>query len=207
MALTRKFLKELLADRDDRDELIDQIIDMHVETVAGLKADLTRLAAENGGRTAEEIHAEYERIAADVERLKGNGSGGVDEDGTPWRDRYEAIHAEYEAAKADAEKRAAFEEKAKAFRSMLIQEGVKHSLVDVVVRGSGDIINGMEMQDGRVRNHESISAAIRSEFRDFIGKGDSVQTRSESPTRESIMNITDRSERLAAIQANPQLFH
>lgn len=203
MAFTRRFLKEVLAGREDAAELIDQIIEMHIETVAPLKAELNRLQEENGGKTADELHAEYERLTAKLEQLK---AGEVDENGTPWKNRYEEEKARYDAFKEKAEAQAAYEEKAKAFRSMLIQEGVKYSIVDIIVRGSSDIINSMELQDGRVRNHESVSAAIRSECRDFIGKGNPTQTRTVAPTRESIMNITDRSERLAAIQQNPHLF-
>lgn len=203
MAFTRRFLKEVLADREDAAEIIDQLIEAHWEDVAPLKAELNRLQKENGGKTADEIHAEYQRLTAELEQLK---TGEMDENGTPWKTRYEEEKARYDAFKEKAEAQAAYEEKAKAFRSMLIQEGVKYSLVDIIVRGSNDIINSMELQDGKVRNHESVSAAIRSECRDFIGKGDTVSTRSTAPTRESIMNIVDRAERLAAIQQNPHLF-
>lgn len=200
MAFTRRFLKEVLADREDAAELIDQIIEAHIETVAPLKAELNRLQAENGGKTADEIHAEYERLTAQLEQLKAEE---VDEDGTPWKTRYEEEKARYEAYKSEFDAKQAYREKEKAFRSMLIQEGVT-SHVDLLVRASGDIINSMEMQDGKVRNHESVSAAIRSECRDFIGKP--MQTRTAATTRESIMNITDRPERLAAIQQNQHLF-
>lgn len=198
MPFTRKFLKEVLANREDAAGLIDQIIEAHIETVAPLKAELNRLEAESGGKTADEIRSEYER-------MKEDEAGEVDENGTPWKTRYEEEKARYDAFKAKAEAQAVYEEKAKAFRSMLIQEGVT-SHIDLLVRANSDIINSMEMQDGEVRNHETISAAIRSECRDFIGKGNRVQARPTVPTRESIMNITDRSERLAAIQANPHLF-
>lgn len=197
MAFTRRFLKEVLADREDAAELIDQIIEAHIETVAPLKAELNRLQAENGGKTADEIHEELERLTAELQRVS------VDENGKPWKVRYEEEKARYEAYKSEFDAKQAYREKEKAFRSMLIQEGVT-SHVDLLVRASGDIINSMEMQDGKVRNHESVSAAIRSECRDFIGKP--MQTRTAATTRESIMNITDRPERLAAIQQNQHLF-
>lgn len=202
MAFTRRFLKEVLADREDAAELIDQIIEAHLETVTPIKAELNRLQEEHGGKTADEIRAELEGLEAQLERMKAEE---VDENGKSWKARYEEEKARYDAFKEKAEARAAYEEKAKAFRSMLIQEGVT-SHVDLLVRANSDIINSMEMQDGRVKNHESVSAAIRSECRDFIGKGKPMQTRPAAPTRESIMNITDRAERLAAIQQNPHLF-
>lgn len=199
MAFTRRFLKEVLADREDAAELIDQIIEAHLETVTPIKAELNRLQEENGGKTADEIHEELERLTAELQRVS------VDENGKPWKVRYEEEKARYEAYKAEFDAKQAYREKEKAFRSMLIQEGVT-SHVDLLVRANSDIINSMEIQDGRVKNHESVSAAIRSECRDFIGKGKPMQTRPAAPTRENIMNITDRSERLAAIQQNPHLF-
>lgn len=202
MAFTRRFLKEVLAGREDAVELIDQIIEAHLETISALKAELNRLQEENGGKSADELHAEYEQLTAQMEQLKAEE---VDEDGTPWKTRYEEEKARFDVFKEKAEAQAAYEEKTKAFRSMLIQEGVTRH-VDLLVRANSDIINSMEMQDGKVRNHESVSAAIRSECRDFIGKGKTVQTRTVAPTRESIMNITDRAERLAAIESNRHLF-
>ena len=88
---------------------------------------------------------------------------------------------------------------------MLIQEGVtKH--VDMLVRFHDDLISSMELQDGKVRNHEAISAAIRSECRDFIDSSKPLKPVAKTHTRESIMNIVDRSERLDAIQKNMDLF-
>lgn len=200
MALTRKYLKELLANSEDRDELIDQIIDMHAETVAGLKAEIAKYS---------EAAEEARRIEAEIKQLKERPGreDDVDENGVPWKNRYESIVAEYEAAKVEGAKQDAYNEKAKAFRAMLLQEGVKYSLVDIIVRGSGDIINSMEMQDGKVRDFEGISAAIRSEYKDFISKSSTTrQARTAPATRESIMGIADRSERLAAMQQHPELF-
>lgn len=202
MAFTRRFLKELLADHPNRDEVIDQLIELHVQAVSSRKAELNRILEETGFETVDELHAEVERITAEIARIKESGS----EDGEDWKARYEAVKAEFEAAKAEGDRKAAYEEKAAVFRSMLLKEGVSHSVVDLIVRAGSDMIEGMEMQDGKVRNHETISAAIRSEYGNFIGKGVPVQSRSAVPTRESIMSITDRSERLAAIQQNKHLF-
>lgn len=200
MAFSRKFLKEILADHPNRDEVIDQLIELHLQDVYPLKDELNRIREENGGKTADEFQSEIDRIEAEIAKIKESGIA----DGEDWKARHDAVKAEFDAMKAAEEAKDAYNEKAKAFRSMLLQEGVQYSLVDIIVRGSSDIINGMEMQDGRVQNHESVSAAIRSECRDFIGKP--MQSRVAVPTRESIMNITDRAERLAAIEQNPHLF-
>lgn len=168
MALTRKFLRELLADREDRDELIDQIIDMHVEAIAPLQAQLEELNAgesyfdriikeyvgEDGGIPAEAIaelvkairtavgenfvkKSRYEAKAVEAEGRKSDDE---------WKAKHDALVAEFEAAKAEDAKREAYGEKAKAYRSLLLREGVDHSAVDIIVRGSGHIIDSMEVQ-------------------------------------------------------------
>ena len=117
MAFTRRFLKEVLADREDADELIDQIIDAHIETIAPLKAELSRLEEENNGKTADELRAEYERLTAELEQLKAEE---LDEDGTTWKTRYEEVKAELEAAKAKQDAQSAYGEKEKALRSLVL---------------------------------------------------------------------------------------
>lgn len=199
MALTRKFLKEILADRDDANELIDQIIEAHAETVGALKADLEKCQGD-----AEEVS----RIMGEIEQLKasGSGAGGVDEDGVSWEKRYHDVKADYDKVKAETERRDAYAEKERAFRSMLLQAGVKYSLVDVIVRGSRETVESIEIRSGRVSNAESIAAEIRHDFGDVIKSGSAEQDCKAPLTKAGIMSITDRSERLAAIQAHPELF-
>lgn len=185
MGLSRRFLKELLADYDDRDELIDSIIDAHAETVGGLKNEIAKYTDD-----AEEYH----RVAQEVERLRESGVS----DGE-WKGKYLAVHQEFEAAKAAAKQAEAKSERASLFRSLLLEEGVHPSFVNAVVRGGGELMNAMDISNGGVANEGYLRNAIRSEFADFI-------TGDHRPTREKISSITDRSERLEAMQKNMELF-
>ena len=168
MALTRRLLKETLADRPDRDELIDQIIDAHIEVVAPLKGEINRLREEYGGKTGEEIAAEVAQKEAELAALKEGGAGEVDETGVTWKQRCEAITAEFEAAKADGEKWQTTREKAAALRSLLEANGVSRSLAEIIVRGSGPILDNIEVQGEKIRNHEAVFSELRGEFGQFI---------------------------------------
>lgn len=201
MALTKEFLKEILAGREDANEVAEAIMEAHCDTVDYLNTEINKYRAD-----AEETS----RIIGEIERLKASGSstGTVDENGVSWEERYKAVKAEYDKVKAETERRDAYAEKERAFRSMLLQVGVKHSLVDVIVRGSRETVESIKIEGGRVGNAESIATAIRHDFGDIIGSGrDSAAQDHEAPlTRDGIMSISDRSERLAAIQAHPELF-
>lgn len=165
MAFTRRFLKEVLADREDADELIDQIIDAHIETIAPLKAELSRLEEENNGKTADELRAEYERLTAELEQLKAEE---LDEDGTTWKTRYEEVKAEFEAAKAKEDARSAYGEKEKALRSLVLQLGAPHVVAELIVGARRDIVDSIDVQDGKVRNHERVVEAVRREYGSLI---------------------------------------
>lgn len=185
MALTRRLLKELLADREDRDELIDNIIEAHIETVAPLKAQISKL---------EEQAAEAKRLTAELERLETETPGD-----SVYKSEYEKLRSEFEAAKAEGDKRAAYEEKKQAFRALLLQERIPSGVAALAMRDR-DTIEGLEVSGGKVRNHEAVSQEIRRVYGGFIPK------QTGAPTRKSIMAISDRTQRLAAIQANKHLF-
>lgn len=193
MALTRKFLKEILADYENRDEMINQIIAEHSAVVSDLKDELEKY---------EEEANEVKRIEMEIGNLKA---------GDGWKEKYEEICREFQEFRKAEEAKETYKEKEGAFRSMLFEAGVHDRLIDVIVRGSKDAINDLDLQDGKVRNHESALSAIKTDYKDFITDKEprGVQTTKSAAaavTRESIMSITDRSERLAAIERNPGLF-
>lgn len=158
MAFTRAFLKDVLADYPNRDELIDQIIDAHMETVSGLKSE------------AEEIRstiAQKESMIAQIETLKGELAA-LQPNGTSWEKEYKALVAEYEAAKAADARKTSYQDNAEAFCHLLVSHGMAYPLAKAISISSLNIISGIEMQNGKVRNYDAISAAIRSEYKDLL---------------------------------------
>ncbi len=158
MALTRAFLKDVLADHSNRDELIDQIIDAHMESVSGLKTEV-----EQAKKEAEETHS----VTARIETLKSEIAA-LQPNGTSWEKEYKALAAEYEAAKAADARKTSYQDNAEAFCHLLVSHGMAYPMAKAISISSLNIISGIEMQNGKVRNYDAISAAIRSEYRDLL---------------------------------------
>lgn len=128
---------------------------------------------------------------AELDALKASGAEN-------WKEKLDAVLREFNEAKA-------FDAKKAAYREFVTIEGVNPKLIDLVVRGSTELINGIELGDGRIHNIASVSAAFRSEWAALLDN----TTPGVAPvnhTRESILAMPNRSERIAAIQANPSLF-
>lgn len=179
MALTKKFLENMGLN----EEQIEAIMEGHTATVEGLKADGAR------------YKADAEKLADVQEELDSLKAAGVEN----WKEKHDAVLREFNATKA-------FDEKKAAYREFLTIEGCNPKLIDMVVRGSTELINSIELGDGRIQNIASVSAAFRSEWSDLLGntKPGAVPG---NQTRESILAIQDRGERLAAIQNHPHLFN
>ena len=157
MALTRKFLKELLADRDDRDELIDQIIDMHLEAIAPFREEISHWREENGGKTLEELRAELERVEAEAARLReARNAEEVDVNGTPYKTLYEQEKASFDAFKAEIEAANRRTDNVAAYRALLIENGISAKTVDKVIRAC-ETVNRLEISNGQIKDALDIS--------------------------------------------------
>lgn len=167
MALSRKFLKELLAEHENRDEVIDQIIDAHIETVAGLKTEMQQLIDASGFESYEALHSEVERIEAEIEQIQKED---VDESGVAWKQRYEDTKAKHEALRKEMEEKTAYNAKKNAYREVLTSCGVPFKIRELAVEANVHTINSIEVFNGKVKDVEDLKAAIRREFGEFISK-------------------------------------
>ena len=165
MALSRKFLKELLAEHENRDEVIDQIVDAHYETVAGLKTELQQLIEANGGRSYEDVHAEVERIEAEIGQIQKED---VDEAGVPWKQRYKDTKEKYEALRKEVEARDAYAAKKNAYREVLTACNVPYRIRELAVEANRQTISSIEVFNGKVKDVEALKTSIKTEFGEFI---------------------------------------
>lgn len=208
MALSRKYLEELLSDREDRAELVDQIIEAHVETVEALKSDISAVGVEWSGKTSgSELREQLQQAETELADMKKNSGDGASENAAYWKERYEAVEREFAEEREKNERKAAFEEKSREFRAILEETGIHPRLVNAVARGCREEIDKIELQSGRIRNREALRGWIQSEFGDYITSSKKKPV-SGAPirTKEDIMNISDRGERLKAIENNMTLF-
>lgn len=167
MALSRKFLKELLAEHENRDEVIDQIVDAHYETVAGLKTELQQLIEANGGRSYEDVHAEVERIETEIEQIRKED---VDEAGVSWKQRYEDVKAKHEALRKEMAAKDEYAAKRTAYREVLTSCGVPYRICELAAEANVHTINGIEVFNGKIKDVEALKTSIRNEFGEFISK-------------------------------------
>lgn len=149
MALTRKMLKAM----GISDEIIDQIIEAHTETVDGLKgykADAEKLPG---------VQAQLDAANAVIEAAKKDG----------WKGKYDALNDEYEQYKKAVEGEKTRAAKEKAYREILKTAGVLEKHLDTLLRVSGDTVDKLELQDdGTAKEADKLTEAAKTAWSDFI---------------------------------------
>lgn len=185
MALTRALMKSLGLNEDQ----ITTIIDAHSETVDGLKGKIT------------EAESERDKLAESVKS------------GSEWEEKYNALNSDFEKYKADQQTAETRRAKESAYRSLLMKTGVSSKFIDDAMRISD--IDAIEMDDkGGIKDVTGVTKSVKEKFSSFITTTRTAGAHVSTPpaggktgmTRDEIMSITDRAERLAAIKANPQAF-
>lgn len=151
MALTRRALKAMGIE----EEKIDEIINMHTETVDGLKADVEKYKAD--AESLPDIQKQLEKAQADLEAGKKDS----------WKVKYEAIKEEFDGYKSEQQKKESRAAKEKAYRAILQEAGVSEKRLESVLRVSD--VDGVELDDkGAIKDADKLMESIKSEWADFI---------------------------------------
>lgn len=151
MALTRRALKAMGIE----DEKIDEIINMHTETVDGLKADVAKYKAD--AEALPGLQRQLERAQADLEAGKKDS----------WKVKYDAIKEEFDGYKQEQTQKEIRVAKEKAYRELLKQAGVSEKRLDAVLRVSD--LDSVELDDhGAIKDMDTLTASIKNEWADFI---------------------------------------
>ena len=191
MALTRKSLKAMGL----TEEQVDSIIEMHTETVDGLKqykADAEKLAD----------------VQRELDELKAKGDDG-------WKEKHDKLKEEFDSYKSEQTAKETRAAKEKAYRELLKSLNVSDKRIDTIIKVTD--FEKVELDGDKVKDAETHSENIKSEWADFIvstqqngavthnppanntkGKGDK--------TRESILGIRDGVERRRLMKENSDLF-
>lgn len=204
MALTRKFLKAMGIE----DEKVDQIIDAHTETVSGLKDQIDTLKKE-AGETEDaktklaEVQKQLDKANADLEATKKDG----------WKDKHDALKKEFEDYKAGVTAKETKAAKESAARSYYESKGITGKSLEIAMRGSGAEIEGLELEDGKIKDAAALDALVNGDFSDLVSKqvvkvdlGGSLNGGKSPMTKDEIMSIKDAGERQRAIAENGKLF-
>lgn len=203
MSLKREEIRSILEDESlSIDKRIDKIIDGHLDTVNGLKADVLRYKAD-----AEKVSG----LQRELDTLK-NG-----EDGKTWKQKYEEEHSAFESHKETQSKEKTRAAKEAAYRAQLSAAGIDDKRIGTIIKASGDTIEALELNDdGTAKNADQLAENIRTEWGDLITTtvvtgvntpaGGSGKSGAATMTKADIMKIRDAGERQKAIAENITLF-
>ena len=199
MALTRKSLKAMGL----TDEQVDSIIEMHTDTVDGLKNDISKYKAD-----AEKLPG----VQKELDDLKAKGDDG-------YKEKYEKEHKAFEDFKTEQSNKEARAAKEKAYRDLLIAAGISEKRVDSVLKVSD--IDNVELEDGKIKGADELTKTIKTEWADFIISTETRGANTHNPpannsgkvlTKADIYKKDDRgryimstAERQKALAENPDI--
>lgn len=192
MALTRKSLKAMGL----TDEQVDSIVEMHTETVDGLKDRIAK---------AEEKVADYDKIKKDLDDMKG---------GKDYKAEYAKLESEFKAYKKDIADKETAAAKTKAVRAYFESKGIKGANLEIAMRGAKDEISAVELDGDKIKDEKPLESLVNGDFKALIVSTSTQGAASVNPpanggtkrTKEEIMAIKDAGERQRAIAQNLELF-
>ena len=202
MSLTRKALVAMGIEA----EKIDQIIEMHTETVDAIKADRDAAKEE-----VKKYKADSERLS-EVEKELGDLKAKADQPDA-YKEKYEKVKKEYETYRGEITAKETKAAKTKAYRDMLKEVGISDKRLDSVMRVVN--LDSIDLdEDGAIKNVDELKAQTKDEWSDFIESKGVAGANTPTPpsntggakTKEEILNIKDTSKRQAAIAENHELF-
>lgn len=148
MALTRRSLKAMGL----TEEQVDSIVEMHTETISGLRADVARYKED-----AEKLPT----VQQELDALKNAGDDG-------YKAKYEAEHSAFEAYKAEQTGKEARAAKEKAVRAYYEGKGIKGANLDIAMRGSGAEIDAVELDGENIKDAAALDALIDGTYAGLV---------------------------------------
>ena len=146
MALTRKALKAMGL----TDEQIDSVVEMHTETVDGLKAEVAKYKPD-----AEKLA----EVQTELDELKAKGDGG-------YKEKFEKEHEAFENFKTQQSAKETRNAKEKAYRELLKSLNVSEKRIDTIIKVTD--LDAIELDGEKVKDAETHSESIKTEWADFI---------------------------------------
>ena len=148
MALTRKSLKAMGL----TDEQVDSIIEMHSETVDGLKEQVKTYKAD-----AEKLP----NVQKELDDLKAAEDGG-------FKEKFEKEHSDFENFKKtiqEKETKAAKESAAKAFFE---SKGITGNSLEIAMRGSSAEIAALDLDGEKIKDSSALDALVNGTFKALV---------------------------------------
>ena len=191
MAFTRTWLKSVTKD----DEMVNAIMEEHVNVVDGLKQKM------------ESLKAEADK-AADLQKQLEGLQGGEN-----WQEKFEKEHQAFEDFKKQTASDAEAAKVKAAYRKLLAGEGISEKRLDSIIKVT-DFSKMKLDKEGNLNDADELKKAINSEWAEFkttvTERGATVETPPQvgkaTKTKSEIYAIKDKAERQKAIAENHELF-
>lgn len=148
MSLTRKALSAMGIEGDK----IDQIIEMHSETVNGLKDQISEYKTK-----AEKLP----EISKELDELKK-----ATENPDEYKEKYESEKQAFEDFKKQLEIEKANSAKDKLYRQLLSENHVKSNKIDLIMRTVN--LDKLELDGDKLKDSADLNKAIMNDWADFI---------------------------------------
>ena len=183
MALTRKALKAMGLS----DEQVDSVIEMHTETVDGLKAQIT------------EQKETVTNLTKERDDLKSSQKNVEDDD------KYKALKKEYDDYRKDIEAGQAKAKVESAYKELLKAAGIGEKYIDKILKVT-DLSKEKLDKDGKLEKADDLKTSALKDWPEFVSKDGKKGAETSNPpenhggpkTKEEIMKIKDTTERQAA---------
>jgi len=174
MALTRKLLEGMGIE----DRQIETIIEAHADTVEGLKKDRDKYRDEaakvpnlqkqleeaKADTTLADLQAKYDELQVQLNTLTTERDG---------------IQTQFDAYKQEVQGREDMRAKADAYRTLLKEAGIAEKYLDSVLRVTD--LSSLELEDGKVKDADTVSETAKSQWADFIVKTKTVGSEPATP--------------------------
>lgn len=194
MALSRKSLKAMGL----TDEQVDSIIEMHTDTVDGLKEKL---------KAAEAKAADYDDVVKERDALKENSGEDV-------KKKLADLKKEYADYKKEVENKATAEVKDKAGRAYFEGKGITGANLEIAMRAASKEISELQMDGDKIKDTAALDSLVGSTLKGLavttgkqgVPSANPPKNSGAKPTKAEIMAIKDATERQKAIAQNLELF-
>lgn len=159
MAVTRKALAAMGIEA----EKIDQIIEMHTETVQALKEE--RDTAKEEARQAREDAGKIPDMQKELEDLKAESAKGA-----ALQEKYDSLKKEYDEYKSAQVAAKVKRDREAAARAYFKEHKITgEDNLEIVMRGSRDEIGALELDnDGNIKDTKALDALVAGVYSKFV---------------------------------------
>lgn len=195
MGLTRKALKAMGLS----DEQVDSIVEMHTETVDGLKEDINKYKA-----AAERLPG----VQKELDDLKAKGDDG-------WKEKHDTVKKEFDDYKNAQTEKETREAKTKAAKAYFEGKNIEGANLNIALRSCKAEIDALELDGETIKDTATLDALVTGDLSGLVSKpatnvridmGGKLSNTGKSVTKEDIMAIKDGAARRQAMMENPGLF-